>query len=479
MPQSLRAATAAFPRDRDGARPSEELNCLRTVYSQVDATPPGPKGEPLFGSSRRYAEDPFRFLSACERAYGGVVQFDLGPMDTYLLTEPEHVERVLVGEADRFRKPEFQDDALGDLLGKGLLLSEGQTWLEQRQLATPAFQMDRLTGFADDIVDHNERLLENWSEGKLVDVEQAMTRVTLAVITDLMLGTDLADDRIRTIREALEPLGARFEPDPVRFAAPSWLPMPGDSEYYTAVETMESVIEAIVADRRGSEGDPETDDGADDFLSILLRAQGRGEQTDQQIRDEMMTMLLAGHDTTALTLTYCWYLLSEHPTTEARLHEELQTELGGTPPRMADVPSLDLVERVVDESMRLYPPVYAMFREPEEAVTFGQYTIPADATIMLSQWAMHRSDRFWDDPEQFDPDRWAGEDDRPRFAYFPFGGGPRHCIGKHLAKLEAKLILARTAQEYRLEYTRDGEPDLRPTLTMHPRDGMPMRVHER
>ncbi len=445
----------------------------------MGSKPPGPSGEPLFGSSRRYATDPFRFLSACEGAYGGVVQFDLGPMDTYLLTDPEHVERVLVSEADRFVKPTFQGDALGDLLGKGLLLSEGQTWREQRRLATPAFQMDRLTDFADDIVAHNESLLADWSDGAVVDVEQAMTRVTLAVITDLMLGTDLSDERIQTIREALEPLGARFEPDPVRFAAPAWLPMPGDSEYDTAVETMESVIADIVAERRGSEGDPETDEGPDDLLSILLRARERGEQTDEQIRDEVMTMLLAGHDTTALTLTYTWYLLSEHPTIEKRLSEELDEQLGGEPPTMADVPELDLVGRVVDEAMRLYPPVYAMFREPVEPVPFDDYTVPEDATIMLSQWAMHRSERFWDDPEQFDPDRWAGDDDRPRFAYFPFGGGPRHCIGKHLAKLEAKLIVARTAQQYRLEYTREGEPELWPTLTMHPRNGMPMRVHER
>jgi len=442
-------------------------------------SPPGPTGEPLFGSSRRFADDPFRFLSACEQAYGGVVQFDLGPMDTYLLTEPEHIERVLVSDAERFSKPEFQGDALGDLLGKGLLLSEGQTWREQRRLATPAFQMDRLTGFADDIVAHNETLLADWSDGAVVDVEEAMTRVTLAIITDLMFGTDLPEERIRTIREALEPLRARFEPDPVRFAAPTWLPVPGDSEYETALETMESVVADIVAERRGSEGDPETDEGPGDLLSILLRARDRGEQTDKQIRDETMTILLAGHDTTALTLTYSWYLLSQHPTVEARLHEELDEQLGGDPPTVADIPALDLVGRVIDESMRLYPPIYALFRDLAEPVTFGGYTVPEDATIMLSQWAMHRSERFWDDPEQFDPDRWAGDDDRPRFAYFPFGAGPRHCIGKHLAELEAKLILARTAQEYRLEHTRDGEPDLQPTLTMHPRDGMPMRVHER
>ncbi|PSQ49520.1 cytochrome P450 [Halobacteriales archaeon SW_6_65_15] len=443
------------------------------------SSPPGPKGEPLFGSSRRYARDPFRFLSACERAYGDVVQFDLGPLDTYLLTDPADVERVLVSAADRYRKPDFQDDALGDLLGKGLLLSEGQTWRKQRELANPAFSPSRVTGFADDIVSHNDDLLADWADGAEVNVERDMTEVTLAVIVDLMLGTDLNDRRVRTIRKALRPLGARFEPDPIRFAAPQWLPMPGDSEYRSAVETMEAVIDGIVAERRGTHGDPETDEGPDDLLSILLRAQDRGEQSDTQIRDEVMTMLLAGHDTTALTLTYAWYLLSQHPEAKRRVHEEIDDVLGGDRPTMADVRRLDYVERVIDEAMRLYPPVYTMFREPKEPVELGGYQIPEDAAVMLSQWAMHRSERHWDRPDAFDPDRWTRKTDRPRFTYFPFGGGPRHCIGKHLAKLEAKLILARTAQQYRLEYLGDGELDLLPSLTMHPRNGMPMRIHER
>jgi cytochrome P450 len=433
----------------------------------------------LFGSSRRYARDPFRFLSALEQAYGDVVQFDLGPLDTYLLTDPVDIERVLVSEAEKYRKPDFQSDALGDLLGKGLLLSEGQQWRKQRQLANPAFDMRRLMGFADRIVEHNDDLLAGWTDGAEVDVEQDMTQVTLAVIVDLMLGTDLNDERVQTIREALLPLGARFEPDPVRFAAPQWLPMPGDSEYQNAVGTMESVIDDIVAERRGTHGDSETDEGPDDLLSILLRAQDRGEQTDREIRDEVMTMLLAGHDTTALTLTYTWYLLSQHPEAERRVHDEIDDVLGGDAPTMENVGELDYIEQVVNEAMRLYPPVYTMFREAKEPVELGGYRIPEESAIMLSQWAMHRSERYWDAPDAFDPDRWSRDADRPRFAYFPFGGGPRHCIGKHLAKLEAKLILARTAQQYRLEYTRNEEPELWPTLTMHPRDGMPMRVHER
>ncbi|MEF8781911.1 MAG: cytochrome P450 [Haloarculaceae archaeon] len=444
----------------------------------MNASPPGPAGEPLFGSSRKYADDPFRFLSACERAYGDVAHFELGSMDTYLIMDPSAIERVLVSEAEHFRKPDFQSDALGDLLGEGLLLSEGETWERQRKLANPAFAMGRLAEFDDRIVDYAESMLSEWSEGDVVDVEIEMTRVTLDVIVDLMLGTELSEERIQTIQECLEPLGAQFEPDPLSFATPEWVPMPGDREYQQALETLEGVVSEIVAERRGTEG---SGDGPMDLLSVLLRAQSRGEQTERQLRDEVVTILLAGHDTTALTLTYTWYLLSQHPEARERLQAEVAQKVDGDRPTMDDVRDFEYVEWVIDEAMRLYPPVYTIFREATTDVELSGYAVPEGTALMLPQWAVHRSPRFWDDPESFDPERWRPErtGDRSRFAYFPFGGGPRHCIGKHLAKLEAQLILATTADRYELDYARDRPLSFRPSLTMHPEGGMPMRVRER
>ena len=218
-----------------------------------------------------------------------------------------------------------------------------------------------------------------------------------------------------------------------------------------------------------------------DLLSVLLRAQGRGEQTDRQIRDEMMTMLLAGHDTTALTLTYTWYLLSQHPDAEAAVQEEVEAVCGGETPTAADVRRFDYVERVVQEAMRLYPPVYVIFREPQVDVRLGGYRVPKGSAVMLPQWVVHRSPRWYDSPEEFDPDRWlpARRTDRPRFSYFPFGGGPRHCIGKRFSMMEAQLILATVAQEYELDYVRDEPFDLRGSLTMHPEEPMGMRLRER
>ena len=448
----------------------------------MEDAPPGPSGEPLFGSSRQYADDPLSFLEGVERAYDGVAAFDMGPMETFVVTDPELVERVLVSDADRFRKPDFQADAIGDLLGDGLLLSEGETWREQRGLANPAFSMARVAGFDEDIVGHATERVKDWPVGGTVDVEAEMTHVTLDVILDVMLGVSLPDERVDGIGDALEPVGARFEPDPVRFAAPEWLPLPDDDEYAAAVATLDDLVDDIVAAREGTAGEGEPDAGPMDLLSVLLRARDRGEQPPERLRDEVMTTLLAGHDTTALTLTYTWFLLSEHPEVEARLHEELDDALdAGSDPTVEDVQGLDYLDWVIHESMRLYPPVYNIFRTPVEPVDLDGYGVEPGAPVMLPQWAVHRSADHWEDPAAFDPERWRPERraDRHRFAYFPFGGGPRHCIGKHLALLEAKLIVTTVASDYRLRYEGETPLSFVPSLTMHPEQELRMRVEPR
>jgi len=443
--------------------------------------PPGPTGPPLVGSSRRYARDPFSFLAALERAYGTIARFDLGPMPVYVLFDPDAIEYVLVEADSDFRKPDFQEGPIGDLLGDGLLLSNGVTWRRQRQLANPAFGMDRLSGMADRITAHAESRVEAWSPGAAVDVEEAMTRITLDVICDLMMGVELDEATVKRLQRQLEPLGRRFEPDPIRFALPNWVPMPGDAEFEAAVDAVEEIVDDVIARRQGDVGSPDDPDAPMDFLSILLRARQRGEQSRSQLRDELVTMLLAGHDTTALTLTYTWYLLSEHPDVERRVQAEVDAVLDGASPGFDHVQSLEYTDRVIQEALRLYPPVYAIFRTATARFEVDGYTVPAGSMVMLPQWAVHRSARLWEDPTSFDPDRWTPERNRGRhrFASFPFGGGPRHCIGKHLAMLEAKLIVATVASRYRLEYLGTSPLDLMPTLTAHPRTEMQMRVEPR
>ncbi|WP_193309570.1 cytochrome P450 [Halorubrum halophilum] len=470
----------------------------------MSATPPGPIGDPLFGNGRQFADDPFSFMHACADSYGDVVRFDLGPRETYLLTNPADIERVLVGDAERYRKPQFGDDAMDTLLGDGLLMSEGDTWQRQRKLANPSFHTQRIGALDGTMVDHTRSQLADWSDGEVVDIQLEVARLTVKIIVSAMFGADITDEEVKTVQEKLEPLGARFEPDPRRFLIPNWVPTRENREFDAAIDTLEGVIDGIVERRRGTERDPAVDpagpegvavrgpagDGDGnlpmDLLSVLLRARDRGEQTDENLRDELVTMLLAGHDTTALTLTYTFYLLSNHPAARERVVAEAEAATGGDAgtaggrPTAADVREMKFTDRVLNESMRLYPPVYTLFREPKLDVKLGGYRIPEGSALMLSQWVTHRSSRWYDDPDQFDPDRWLPErrSQRPRFAYFPFGGGPRHCIGKAFSLLEAKLILAEVCSQYDLEY--EG-PDLslRGSLTMHPNHPVPMRIRER
>ncbi len=450
----------------------------------MSTTPPGPKGVPLFGNGRQYARDPFEFISACTDAYGDVVHLELGPRETYMLTNPRDIERVLVSEWEKFQKPDL-DDAIDDLLGDGLLLSGGDTWRKQRDLASPAFHARRINGLGNVMVGHTQDALADWQDGDQIDVHLQMARLTVRIIVSAMFGTDISADRVERVQENLEPLGQRFEPSPVRALVPEWAPTAENRKFDAAVAELEDVLDDILARRRGTAhdhpdpaGDATDADVPMDLLSILLRAKEDGEQTDRQLRDELMTMLLAGHDTTALTLTYTYYLLSEHPQIRERVHEEIDS-LDGTP-TASDVRGLSYLDNVLSEAMRLYPPVYTMFRQPKTDVRIAGYRIPAGSVLMVPQWGVHRSERWYDDPETFDPSRWEPQRraERPRFSYFPFGGGPRHCIGKQLSLLEAKLILATVGQEYRFDYE-GPDLDLRGSLTMHPDHPMPVRLRER
>jgi len=447
-------------------------------------SPPGPRGLPLVGSSREYARDPFAFLSAVGEAYPRIAKFDLGPLHTYMVTDPEDIERVLVSEADRYHKLVF-GDAVDDLLGDGLLLSDGQQWREQRTLANPAFAARRVQSIADSMSRIAETHVSDWSDGDELPMNQELARLTVRIIVAAMFGVEAEDETVETVQNSLEPLGRRFEPDPRRVLIPEWAPTRENREFADAVATLEGVIDDLLEQREGTieEGPTAVSEQGEvpmDLVSILLRARDRGEQTGKQLRDELMTMLLAGHDTTALALSYTLYLLSDHPEARERHLAEVDEVVGDEQPTAQHARNLKFTDRVLRESMRLYPPVYAMFREPQVDVKLGGYRVPAESAVMLPQWVVHRSERWWDQPAQFDPRRWLPENrgDRPRFAYFPFGGGPRHCIGKQFAELEAKLVLAALGKRFSLEYV-GPDLELRGSLTMHPEEPLTMRLSER
>ncbi len=440
--------------------------------------PPGPRGVPIAGSLPRYSEDPFAFVTEVRDRYGDVVAFDLGPNQTVLLSTPSAVERVLVTNESAFSKPDFQADAIGDLLGEGLLLSEGELWQHRRQLAGPAFAPDRISALAPTMAQRATALVDRLADGDERDIEWEMTRTTLEIIVDAMFGIDLDPGRTRQIRHLLEPVGRRFEPDPRRLLVPDWVPTPTQREFDRSIAELERIVNVLV-DRRRRRG-IEPDDR--DLLAILLQAREAGAIDDSGIRDELLTMLLAGHDTTALVLTYFWALLSENPAIERRIHAEVDAMFADldSPEQLtaADVRSLSTVRNALRETMRLYPPVYALFRQADRPVVIDGYRLPAESLVLLSQWALHRDGRYFDEPERFDPDRWI-DPDHPTYAYFPFGAGPRSCIGKGFTMLEAPIIAAIIAREFSLRRVESGPITLRGSLTAHPEDGMVMRCDRR
>ncbi|WP_137286821.1 cytochrome P450 [Halorussus salinisoli] len=437
-------------------------------------TPPGPNGLPVVGSLPTYARDPFDFERRMHREYGDVVRWKLPGGWMYHLADPDHIEHVLVQNNGNYVKGEAFQETLGPVLGNGLLNAEGEFWRRQRHLVEPAFHPDRISTYAEMMVDASERGTTGWRDGETRDVHAEMTALTLEIVGRALFGVDLRDESVR-VGEALEVVmaGSEFS---LTDLLPEAIPTPGRRRFDAAVETLERVVARIVRERKRNPTD-------EDVVSMLLSARdeaGEG-MSDRQVYDEVMTLLLAGHETTALALTFTFFLLAQHGDVERKLVAELERELGGDPPTMADVGDLTYLERVVQESMRLYPPVPGIVREPVEDDRVGDYRIPAGVTVSMSQHVVHRDPRWYDDPMAFRPERWTDgfRESLPRLAYFPFAAGPRRCIGDRFALLEARLVLATILQEYHLELVSSPALDLRPSITARPKNPVEMKVHER
>jgi cytochrome P450 len=390
---------------------------------------------------------------------------------------PALVEEVLVNQHRKFIK-HYRLRSTRRALGQGLVTSEGELWRSQRKLAQPAFHRERINRYAQLMVAYTERMLASWANGQVRDVHADMMTLTLEIVAktlfDAEIGGESADARV-----AMETLERGFIARTRRLmAAPIWLPTPLNIRLGRAIRGLERIILSIIAKRRKSGED------RGDLLSMLLHAQDEDSgrrMSDQLLRDEVMTLFMAGHETTANTLAWAWHFLAKHPDVEARLHHELDQTLAGRPPTVADLPRLSYAERIVTETLRVYPTVWTLGREATEPVDLGGYSLPAGMTVFMPQWVIHRDPRWYDDPEVFRPERWAdGLMQRiPRYAYFPFGGGPRICIGNNFAMMEATLILATIAQKYRIALAPDAEVKRLPSMTLRPAHGIKVVLEKR
>jgi cytochrome P450 len=417
------------------------------------------------------------FLVESAEKYGDIVFFKVGNERISLFNHPDLIRDVLVTNQKNFVKSRALVRAK-KVLGEGLLTSEGEFHLRQRRLAQPAFHRDRISAYGRSMVEYADRVRSRWTDAQSLDVHDEMMKLTLAIVAKTLFSADVENEAAE-IGEALTTAFAAFNLGILPFSELlEKLPLPYIKRFEAARARLDETIYRIIDERRA------TGEDKGDLLSMLLLAQDTegdgGGMTDTQIRDESMTIFLAGHETTANALSWTWYLLSQHPEVEARFHREVDA-LGDRVPRPDDLPSLPYTRMILAESMRLYPPAWAVGRRAIKDFDAGGYTIPARSMVLMSQFIMHRDPRFHPEPERFDPERWRPEiaATRPKFSYFPFGGGTRVCIGEQFAWMEGILILATIAQRWKLRYAGTSPPGLEPRITLRPEGSLQMKVERR
>jgi cytochrome P450 len=446
--------------------------------TEVRRLPPGPTGHFPLGSLSDLQRDQLGFYAACAREFGDVVAVRLGFRRAILIYHPDLIEHVLVTRSRDFHKsPGVR--LLRPLLGDGLLLSEDDVWLRQRRLVQPAFHRQRIASYGVVMTDYTTRHLADWKEGAAIDLHAELMTLTQAIVAKTLFDADVSDDAHavgRAIQILMEDFNARI--GSVLQLLPVWVPTPANVKARRAIRRLEAIVYRIIAGRR------QTAEDRGDLLSILLHAQDADDgarMTDRQVRDEVMTAFIAGHETTAVALSWTWYLLAQHPDIDARLAAELHAVLGGRVPTAADLPRLTYTERVVSEAMRLYPPAYGIGRQAVKPTEVAGYPLSPGTIVIIPTWVVHRDARWFSEPERFRPERWGEDATRrlPRFAYFPFGGGPRQCIGNAFAMMEAVLILATVAQRFRLVLVPGERVAPTPYVTLRPEPGLRVLLEAR
>ena len=439
--------------------------------------PPGPKGHPILGVMREFNRDTLAFITRC-RDYGDVVRMRFLYVTAYFLFHPDDIEYVLSTNPKNFFKAmSLRSNFFHRLVGNGLLTSEGEIWKRQRRLAQPAFHRQRINSYAQVMVDFTERMMSTWREGEVRDIHRDMMRLTLEIVVRTLFNADVSreSDKVgRVLASIVQPFASQAT---IKWILDNRLPTPAHRRFHREAKQIDDIVYRFIAERRASG----LDQG--DLLSMLIQAHDEdgNQMTDKQLRDEVMTLFLAGHETTALTLSWIWYLLAQNPETEQKFHAELTEVLGGRMPTIEDLPRLKYVDMIAREAMRLYPPAYGLGREAIEDCEIGGYHVPRGTQVFMFQWATQRDGRFFDQPDRFYPERWTNDfiERLPKYAYFPFGGGPRFCIGNSFAMMEIVLVLATIGQRFRFGLVSDHSVSLLPAMSLRPKDGIKVVIERR
>ena len=418
---------------------------------------------------KEYGQDPLAFMTGCARKYGEIVPIQLEDDLFCLLTNPEHITQVL---RDRQLFVKGQDmELLKTLLGNGLLTSEGSFWQRQRRLAQPIFHQRRINGYGETMVEYTQRMLENWKAEDTLDIQQEMMHLTLNIVMKTIFNQDIAGGDAGNVAQAVEEAMNWFVEKSNSLLAGDETKTPADKRYEDAVALLDETVYAMIDHRR------ETGEYGNDLLGMLMKVEDADDgsrMTNRQLRDEVATLIVAGHETTANTLSWVWMLLGENPDIRAKLDEELKTVLQGNAPTVEDLQRLPYTTMVIKEALRLYPTVTDLTRQATEDCEIGGYSIPKGTTFSISQWVMHHDSRYFINPEEFNPERWADDFEKslPRGVYFPFGDGPRVCIGKSFAMMEAILLLVTIAQSFQVELVPNQVIEKQASVTLRPKTGI-------
>jgi cytochrome P450 len=429
------------------------------------------------GSLLRFRNDSLGVIEDAARL-GDLSYIPFGPRPMLLVNHPDLIHQVLVEKAGSFYKTQQLKRIFKASMGDGLLTADGEHWRRQRKLVQPAFHHKRIEAYAATMVDYTERMMLGWRANEQRNIDHDMMKLTLGIVSKTLFNADIdadSDALGRAITIGQQILIKQFS---AIFVPPAWLPTSDNRKAEWSLNTINETVMGFIQERRKS------GDDKGDLLSMLLLSRdedGSGGMTDKQARDEAFTLFVAGHETTANTLTWTWWLLSQNPQAREKLHSELEEMLAGRLPTAQDLARLPYLDQIIKESLRIRPPVWITSREPIEDVEIGGVLVKKGDFVGISPWAMHHDARYFDAPDKFKPERWtpAFEKQLPKFAYFPFGGGPRICIGNQFALLEAKLVLATMAQCWALEYAGAGDPGLQPLVTLRPAHGMTMRITPR